>query len=62
MTKYSPIVSEFESAEQEASYLRWMEAKVAASLADPRPPVPHDQAMTRIRKILARKAGKSCSD
>ena len=34
---YSPLVSEFESAEQEASYTAWLQAKVAASLADPRP-------------------------
>ena len=53
MNEYSPIVSEFESAEQEASYLRWLEAKVAKSLADPRPPVPHDEAMARIRRKLA---------
>ena len=53
MNEYSPIVSEFESAEQEASYLLWLEAKVAKSLADPRPPVPHDEAMARIRRKLA---------
>ena len=53
MNEYSPIVSEFESAEQEASYLIWLEAKVAKSLADPRPPVPHDEAMARIRRKLA---------
>ena len=53
MNEYSPIVSEFESAEQEASYLVWLEAKVAKSLADPRPPVPHDEAMARIRRKLA---------
>ena len=53
MNEYSPIVSEFESAEQEASYLRWLEAKVAKSLADPRLPVPHDEAMARIRRKLA---------
>ena len=58
MTKYSPIVSEFESAEQEASYLRWMKAKVAASLADPRPSVPHDQVMAEIDQIIAEKSAK----
>ncbi len=58
MTKYSPIVSEFESAEQEASYLCWMKAKVAASLADPRPSVPHDQVMAEIDQIIAEKSAK----
>ena len=52
MNKLSPIVSEFETGEDEAAYLAWLEAKVAASLADPRPPVPHDEAMARIRKKL----------
>jgi hypothetical protein len=54
MNEYSPIVSEFESAEQEASYLAWLKAKVAASLADPRPSVPHDEAMARVRATLAK--------
>lgn len=30
----SPLVSEFETIEQEASYTAWLQAKVAASLAD----------------------------
>ena len=33
----SPLVSEFDSVEQEASYNEWLRAKVAASLADTRP-------------------------
>ena len=53
MNKYSPIVSEFESAEQEESYLRWLEAKVAKSRADPRPPVPHEEVMAEMRQIVA---------
>lgn len=54
MNEYSPIVSEFDSAEQEASHLAWLQAKVAASLADLGAPVPHDEAMTRIRATLAK--------
>lgn len=60
MNKYSPIVSEFESEEQEQSYLRWLKAKIAAARADTRPRVPHDEAMARIRKRLAEIAGKPC--
>ena len=41
----SPLVSEFETLEQEASYTAWLQAKVAASLADPRPAIPHDAVM-----------------
>jgi hypothetical protein len=60
MNEYSPMVSEFESEEQEQSYLRWLKAKVEASRTDPRPPVPHDEAMARIRAILAEQPGKPC--
>jgi hypothetical protein len=52
MNKLSPIVSEFETKEDAEAYDRWFRAKVAASLADPRPPVPHDAAMARIRQRL----------
>lgn len=52
MNKLSPIVSEFETEEEAAAYDIWFRAKVAASLADPRPGVPHDEAMARIRKKL----------
>ena len=48
-TKLSPIVSEFETVEQEASYVEWLKAKVKASLDDPRPSIPHDQVMSELR-------------
>lgn len=51
----SPIVSEFETEEQAASYDHWFRAKVQASLDDPRPRVPHDQAMAQIRQKFARR-------
>ncbi|MCT5384008.1 antitoxin [Pseudomonas aeruginosa] len=49
----SPIVSEFETEEQAASYDRWFRAKVQASLSDPRPNIPHDQVMAEMRGIIA---------
>jgi hypothetical protein len=52
MNAQSPIVSEFETEEKAAAYQRWLEEKVAASLADPRPPVPHDEAMRRARAVI----------
>jgi len=52
-TILNPIVSEFETMEQEASYNAWLRAKAAASLADPRPSIPHDEAMARIRHTIA---------
>jgi len=52
-TVLSPIVSEFETAEQEASHTEWLQAKVAASLADPRPAIPHDEVERRQAERLA---------
>lgn len=60
MNEYSPIVSEFESAEQEQSYLRWLKAKVQASRDDPRPPIPHDEVMAEMWELIANKSGKPC--
>lgn len=58
MNAYSPLVSEFGSAEEEAAYLAWLHEKVAESLADPRPPVPHDEVMAELRQIIERAKAK----
>lgn len=52
MTELSPIVSEFASEDEAAAYDKWLRAKVEVSLADPRPPVPHDEAMAEMQKII----------
>ena len=52
LERYDPLVSEFESAEHEAHYLARLRNKVAQSYADPRPRVPHDQALKRLRAVL----------
>lgn len=49
----SPIISEFETQEQAASYDRWFRRKVETSLADTRPAVPHDQVMGEAAAIIA---------
>ncbi|MDN7352161.1 type II toxin-antitoxin system RelB family antitoxin [Acetobacter senegalensis] len=48
----SPIVSEFETIEQEAAYTAWLQTKVAASLADGRPTIPHDEVMGEMEAII----------
>lgn len=58
MTKLSPIVSEFETEEEAQAYDKWFRAKVEASLADPRPSVPHEQVMAQARALLDSKASK----
>lgn len=52
MNALSPIVSEFETLEQAEAYAAWLQAKVAASLADGRPTIAHDEAMAQVRKII----------
>lgn len=52
MNARSPIVSEFESFEDEDAYSAWLQAKVHASLADVRPGIPHDQVMAEMESLL----------
>ncbi|HEX8468472.1 MAG TPA: stability determinant [Allosphingosinicella sp.] len=62
MNEQSPIVSEFATAEEAAAYEEWLRAKVAASLADERPSIPHDEVMAEMRAIIERKGrpGERC--
>ncbi|MBS0502811.1 MAG: stability determinant [Proteobacteria bacterium] len=62
MNAQSPIVSEFETPELAAAYEQWLRDKVAASLADPRPAIPHDQVIAEIRAIVTGQAddAKTC--
>ncbi len=52
MAKLSPIESEFETTEEAEAYDVWFRAKVEASLADPRPSIPHDLAMAELDQRL----------
>ncbi|HEX8214840.1 MAG TPA: stability determinant [Allosphingosinicella sp.] len=55
MNEHSPIVSEFATPEEAAAYEQWLREKVAASLADQRPNVPHDEVMAEMRAIIKAK-------
>ena len=48
----SPIVSEFETEEQEASYDPWFRAKVEEALHSENPRMPHDAAMAKVQAML----------
>ncbi len=48
----SPIVSEFETEEQEASYDQWFRAKVEEARQSEKPRLPHDAAMAKVQAIL----------
>lgn len=54
-TVLSPIESEFATTEEAEAYERWLRAKVQKSLDNPRPNIPHDQVMARMRALLAKK-------
>lgn len=54
----SPLVSEFETEEQEASHTAWLKARIQASLNDPRPNIPHDKVMAEARELLESKKKK----
>lgn len=49
----SPIVSEFETEEQEANHDQWFRAKVEEAFRSKRPRLPHDAAMVTVRAVLA---------
>ena len=51
-TVLSPIVSEFETEEQEASYDRWFRVKVEEALNSKKPRLPHDAAMVKVQAML----------
>ncbi|EPR17378.1 hypothetical protein M527_17070 [Sphingobium indicum IP26] len=55
MTKLTPIESEFATTEEAEAYDAWFRAQIEASLADPRPSIPHDQVMAELRAIIAAK-------
>jgi|GWRWMinimDraft_11_1066019.scaffolds.fasta_scaffold01304_5 hypothetical protein len=50
--KLSPMVSEFETDEQAASYDRWFRNQVDAGLKSTKPLLSHQQAMDRIAAEL----------
>ncbi|WP_151974296.1 type II toxin-antitoxin system RelB family antitoxin [Erythrobacter sp. EC-HK427] len=62
MSKYSPLISEFSSAEEEAAYEAWLKQKVEASLADPRPSIPHDEVIAEIDTMLEAKKAKQAAE
>ena len=58
----SPLVSEFETEEQETSYTAWLKAKVQTSLNDTHPNIPHDQVMAKMRAMLDAKKQANAAD
>jgi len=53
--RLDPLISEFETEEQAASYDRWFRAKVQAAIDDARPSLPHDEAMAHVAALIEAK-------
>lgn len=54
MGKLDPIVSEFETEEDEAAYDAWFRAQVEAALVETGPGIPHDEVMAMVRATIER--------
>jgi hypothetical protein len=50
-----PIVSEFDTEEQAASYDRWLLAKVQKAQENVKTLIPHDQVMAQARALIEQK-------
>ena len=52
MAKLSPIESEFASTEEAEAYDAWFRARVEKALAYKGPGIPHDEAMTELKRRM----------
>ena len=57
MKRPPSIVPQFDGPERTAAYEKWLREKVAASLADGRPPVSQQTAMAEGRAIIEARRG-----
>lgn len=48
-----PIISEFETEEQAASYDHWFRAKVQEAIDSKKPRIPHDQVMAEMDALIS---------
>jgi hypothetical protein len=59
--KLDPLIYEHETEEEAASYDKWFRAKVQASIDDPRPSIPQDEAMAKVRDSIRAAAKRSAN-
>jgi hypothetical protein len=48
-----PLVSEFDTAQQEAEYTAWVQKKVQEAIDSPHPRIAHDEVMRRMQERLS---------
>lgn len=58
-TPLTSAESQFATEEEAQAHDRWFRAKVEEALADPRPLVPHDEAVARIRRAIDQAKGRA---
>lgn len=58
MAKLDPIVSEFATTEEAEAYDVWFRKKVQEALADPRPPIPHEEVVRQVKATIERNRKK----
>jgi len=54
VTTLDPLISEFETAEQEQAHSDWIRAELARRMANPGREIPHDEVMRRMGERIAR--------
>jgi len=50
--RLDPLIDKFDTQEEADSYDKWFRAMVQQALDDPRPSIPHDQAMAILNARL----------
>ena len=56
--RLSPIVSQFDTKEDEASHEQWFSAKVEEAMCSEKPRLPHDAAMATVQALLEERRKK----
>ncbi len=54
----SPLLSEFETEEKQASYTAWLKNKIDRSRKSTKPLTSHDRVMVEVRSLIASKKKK----
>jgi len=49
-----PLISEFDTAEQEKAHTAWIRAELERRIANPGKEIPHDEVMRRMDERIAR--------
>jgi len=54
VTALDPLISEFDTQEQEEAHTAWIRAELERRIANPGKEIPHDEVMLRMDERIAR--------